>query len=734
MRKRNVTIWTILVVLATTSIGSADLSDGLVAYYPFNGNANDESGSGNHGSPVGGVTWSAGPCPLLGGAAHLDGTGHINVPDSLSLDLPGGTGTISAFIKVDPSSGGFGIVAKESSSSFPSTIAYELLIRPHPTIKMHETLVISDGTTVNQIPYAGGADLQDGLWHHIAGTWSGPGGELLIYRDGVEVAQLVQTISTINNISEPVCIGAFRWNVPPGILRKMTGDMDEVRIYNRALSADEIGQLAEPCPIDTAVDIKPGSCPNPLNVGSRGVLPVAILGTDDFDVRMVDPASVKLVGVPPLRWDYEDVSTPFYPVTGKESELDCTEEGPDGFLDLTLKFDKQAIVAAIEAELGPVNDGDVIVLPLTADLKQEHGGTPVEGEDVVIIRKKDKTSALPGAASLDLTDGLVAYYPFNGNASDASGNASDGTEYGGPSYVSGVCGQAIKFDGVDDWIAATCEDIIVAGTQGSFAISFWFKPTIAWTPGSSYPDGVLVGNHVHWVGADWLVVGGSSTTAGRLEFMLYDEPPPYPDTPVILWTVTDTWNADTWYHIVYSHDASTKNFSVWVNGTFDNDTTMIDDVGSNRAGEHISIARYNAKYIDMTFDELRLYKRALSPDEISQLAEPCPIVAAVDIDPDTLNVKGKGKWITCCIELPEGYDVGDVDVSTVALRKDEFEVGGEYGEFQTGKLMVKFPRKEVQDILEEGEVELTVTGQLTDGTPFEGTDTIRVIDKGGKEK
>ena len=42
------------------------------------------------------------------------------------------------------------------------------------------------------------------------------------------------------------------------------------------------------------VDIKPGSCPNPINVKSKGVLPTEILGTEDFDVTMVDPASVRL--------------------------------------------------------------------------------------------------------------------------------------------------------------------------------------------------------------------------------------------------------------------------------------------------------------------------------------------------------------------------------------------------------------------------------------------------------
>lgn len=55
-------------------------------------------------------------------------------------------------------------------------------------------------------------------------------------------------------------------------------------------------------PSQVPVDVKPTSCPNPLNVGSKGVLPIAILGAEDFDVTTVDPESVRLEGVAPLRW------------------------------------------------------------------------------------------------------------------------------------------------------------------------------------------------------------------------------------------------------------------------------------------------------------------------------------------------------------------------------------------------------------------------------------------------
>jgi len=132
---------------------------------------------------------------------------------------------------------------------------------------------------------------------------------------------------------------------------------------------------------DVPVDIKPESCPNPLNVNSQGVLPVAILGADDIDVTNFAASTITLEGVQPLRSELEDVATPFVPFIGKSDALDCTDEGPDGFVDLTFKFDTQEIVAA----LGGVNDGDVLVLQLTGFT---NGGNPIQGEDVVIIIKK----------------------------------------------------------------------------------------------------------------------------------------------------------------------------------------------------------------------------------------------------------------------------------------------------------------------------------------------------------
>jgi hypothetical protein len=148
-----------------------------------------------------------------------------------------------------------------------------------------------------------------------------------------------------------------------------------------------------------ALDIKPGSCPNPLNVNSGpafnlgdgdvlsskpkpdkpkpppAVVPVAILGTEDFDVSTIVPASILLEGVPALRWNVEDVATP---VGNNAAECECNTLGADGHPDLTLKFNRDLLVKAI----GDVQQGEVITLTISGELSD---GTPFEGQDCMVI-------------------------------------------------------------------------------------------------------------------------------------------------------------------------------------------------------------------------------------------------------------------------------------------------------------------------------------------------------------
>ncbi|MBW8000715.1 MAG: hypothetical protein FVQ80_01665 [Planctomycetes bacterium] len=136
-------------------------------------------------------------------------------------------------------------------------------------------------------------------------------------------------------------------------------------------------QVPEPT-IGVAVDIKPGSCPNPLNVKSKGVLPIAILGSAEVDVTTIDVATILLEGVViPIRSSYEDVATVF-----DSNDCNCATRGPDGFLDLTLKFDIRDIADVI----GDVSHRDELSLTLEGALFEEFGGTLIQGADCITIR------------------------------------------------------------------------------------------------------------------------------------------------------------------------------------------------------------------------------------------------------------------------------------------------------------------------------------------------------------
>ncbi len=140
------------------------------------------------------------------------------------------------------------------------------------------------------------------------------------------------------------------------------------------------------------IDIKPGSCPNPLSVKSKGLLSVAIVDTETLDVYDVNADSITLQGVPFVTsylgadsdHDDSDRASSWVP----ENVCDCTAGAGDGRDDLVLKFDKQAILTAIELAIErEVEDDDEVVLTLTGVLLD---GTPIVGQDCVVIRKRGK--------------------------------------------------------------------------------------------------------------------------------------------------------------------------------------------------------------------------------------------------------------------------------------------------------------------------------------------------------
>ena len=265
-------------------------------------------------------------------------------------------------------------------------------------------------------------------------------------------------------------------------------------------------KVVEVLRIPVFVDIKPGSWPNPINKGSEGVFSAAICRTEEFDVMTIDPETVKIyiaginIGVPALRWSYEDVATPY---TGEPG--DGHEQEGDGFMDLVLHFDTQEVVEVLEL----CNYDDETVPLIVRGNLDENGGTTIEGQDYVWLKApkgKGKPEPQPPPTYEHPLEGMTIQIGMTSASTEGLENivilADEIIEPKINEYVSGL-GLDITFD------------FVVKDNEGNWETALentqWFKENgidlIIGHPWSSQCQGSL--DYVNE--NDMLLLSGSST-------------------------------------------------------------------------------------------------------------------------------------------------------------------------------------------------------------------------------
>ncbi len=284
---------------------------GLIGWWPGDGNADDITGT-NDGTLVGNATFTAG---VVGQAFSLPGSSvmesHVLVPDAPDLQL---TGPLSldawlSFSGVDPQTPGVSngpIVAKWGDGIF-GTAGYGLFVFANGTL---DFAVSPDGSGIASV--LSPTPLPTGTFVHVAGVYTGS--QLELYVNGALVATAPFSGAIHGNNGVPLAIGGY---ITPytHVNDSLVGIIDEVEVFNRALSGTEIQAIysagsAGKCKVTTvAIDIKPGSFPNSINPRDKGVIPVAILSTDTFDASTEDPTTVRFGpnGAAPVHYALEDV-------------------------------------------------------------------------------------------------------------------------------------------------------------------------------------------------------------------------------------------------------------------------------------------------------------------------------------------------------------------------------------------------------------------------------------------
>lgn len=210
----------------TTSGGGGP--SGLVAAWGFEEGSGstvaDGSGNANNGT-ISGASWTT--AGKYGNALNFDGTNDsVGVADSNSLDLTTAM-TLSAWVKPDAISGKWqDLIFKERGSSG----SYGLDADGPGTSRPSVAFARADGVYVMTGPTA----LTAGQWAHVAGTWDGQ--NLKLYVNGTLVRTVART-GPILTSSDPLRIGG---TAVFGGNQYVDGTIDEVRVYNRALTAQEV--------------------------------------------------------------------------------------------------------------------------------------------------------------------------------------------------------------------------------------------------------------------------------------------------------------------------------------------------------------------------------------------------------------------------------------------------------------------------------------------------------------
>ena len=212
-----------------------ELSESIIGWWEFEGDANDSSGYGNDGTLEGDATTISDPDRGL--VLSLDGSGdYVDVGDADSLDF-GIADSFTIVARINTNQSQCLIVNKRYCTSGGTwQEGYSL------SLYQSKLYFGIEDISNNSLSIHGSTIVGDGQWHHIAAVRDATTDKLHLYLNGNSDVTPVTDITTASlNTAQPFTIGSF--NRSSGDQLYFNGSIDDVRIYNKALSAQEIQQL-----------------------------------------------------------------------------------------------------------------------------------------------------------------------------------------------------------------------------------------------------------------------------------------------------------------------------------------------------------------------------------------------------------------------------------------------------------------------------------------------------------
>jgi len=235
-----------------------------------------------------------------------------------------------------------------------------------------------------------------------------------------------------------------------------------------------------------------------------------------------------------------------------------------------------------------------------------------------------------------LPSGLVGWWRFSNNALDSSGNGNDGTVNGATSYVDSPMGQALSFNGIDNYVS-----VGNIGVTEDWTVEFWARlastdKTIYYPIGLSLTNSWGSGIFVAYIGDKWGVYDGVSVVYGSQV------------------------SINTWYHFAVTKSGTT--YTLYLNGDYESTGSLADiDVTDLNIGRRSD----NYWYFDGTIDDVRIWNVALLQDQLGKVYNFNGFFPPVDILPMWNSAKaGSAIPVKFSLNGDQGLDIFAADYPT----------------------------------------------------------------------
>jgi hypothetical protein len=717
-------LWSALLLAAPTAVNAGQilgaptyigLNSGLAAFWSFDGKdtagnvAYDRSGQANNGTLMNGPARTVGK---IGQALEFD---QINdYVDLNKMDVSGSAMTISAWVyrRAVPSTADCWTnddcrIIDKSIGTGEQNIYWMLSTIWDGSKAVLRARLSTSGTTDTLIASSG--EVKDGEWTHAVMRYDGA--TLKIYKDGVEVGSMAKTGPIDTSASVDTFIGAsaveslFWW-----------GKIDDVRVYKRALSADEIKRLHK------IGSTEKFGAPNSTGSLAQGL--VAWWTMDGADTSLNNSSARTALDRAGNRYHAKSASAAVSPQgavgkIGQALEFDGSSDNmlaaaaslgqttsrtisawiyPESFGPNIMGGILERVGGEIEWGFGlddtNTTDGLTFFQNCTTPMqvfaantitlnKWQHvlvtytggcantsvtfyvdgvaktrsgasgSGSPTSDngpsfeissdssdqfyfdgriDDIRLynrvltadeIKRLHKMGATlkQGVATSNgsLSSGLVGWWTFDGKdtfsnnkTADRSGNNNTGTLTNGPVRSIGKIGQALEFDGTNDYVHLG--NTASLGLTGSMSVSAWVYAHTY--PGAS--DNMIISKNINGEPErGWEL---NATLDNELETMAFKVSSDGNDE-ITVYGATEL-TTGRWYHMIGVYNASAQTMNLYLDGALDTDFvtgTVPSSQANSPANVHIGSRSDSQKFWDGLIDDVRVYNRALTADEIKRL-------------------------------------------------------------------------------------------------------------------